>query len=91
MMIHLPMEPTGSGLMTFPGFVQSDQSAAERRAIVEDAIDAVPGAVGFNNHMGSLLTTDPAALGDVIEATPQDFIVLDRRTTAESRLAEVAR
>jgi polysaccharide deacetylase 2 family uncharacterized protein YibQ len=91
MMIHLPMEPTGSGLMTFPGFVQSDQSAAERRAIVEDALDAVPGAVGFNNHMGSLLTTDPAALGDVIEATPPDFIVLDSRTTAESRLAEVAR
>ncbi|MEZ4265204.1 MAG: divergent polysaccharide deacetylase family protein [Myxococcota bacterium] len=91
MLIHLPMEPIERGLMSFPGYVRVDQSEAERRAIVDDAMAAIPGAVGFNNHMGSLLTTDPAALRDVIEATPPDFLVLDSRTTAESRLAEVAR
>jgi polysaccharide deacetylase 2 family uncharacterized protein YibQ len=91
MLIHLPMEPLEAGLMSFPGYIRSDQSSFERRAIMDDAMAAIPSAVGFNNHMGSLLTTDPAALRDVIEATPPDFLVLDSRTTAESRLAEVAR
>lgn len=90
-LIHLPMEPLEHGLMSFPGYVRVDQSSFERRAIIDAAMAAIPSAVGFSNHMGSLLTTDPVALRDVIEATPPDFLVLDSRTTAESRLAAVAR
>ncbi|MCB9727599.1 MAG: divergent polysaccharide deacetylase family protein [Deltaproteobacteria bacterium] len=91
MLIHLPMEPLAPEMMGISGYLREDQGLAERRAIIEDALEAVPGAIGFNNHMGSLLTTDRDVMREVIEAMPPDFLVLDSRTTATSQLARAAR
>ena len=65
----------------------------EYKQRVEAAIDAVPEAVGINNHMGSLLTSDTERmtwLMEIIEAQT-DLYFVDSRTSANSVALHQAR
>lgn len=91
MLVHLPMEPDDPRHMTLPGYVRMADSAARVGELVDQAFEAIPGAVGINNHMGSRLTADRAAVDRVVAALPADAIVLDSRTAPESELTAAAR
>lgn len=90
-MLHLPMaalqpRPLGPGGLTW----DMDQEAF--LATLRDDLAAVPHARGINNHMGSLMTTDPTAMkwlmGEIRLRGGLFFV--DSRTTAESVARRVA-
>lgn len=89
-LIHLPMQPVGDD---DPGnnALVSGQSADEVRSILSWAVSRVPGARGFNNHMGSALTVDEAAM-DVLFAEAEAFglYFLDSLTAPRSAAARIA-
>jgi len=81
---HLPMEPEraenpGAGALT------EAMSAEELRSATERALDAVGGAVGVNNHMGSALSADAVAMAAVLDVVrSRGLFFLDSRTSAAS-------
>jgi len=88
---HLPMEP-GNGANPGPGALTLSMSRRKLRKAVRAALDAVPGAAGVNNHMGSVFTADPRAMETVIKVlAKQEIFFLDSRTSADTLGYQVAR
>ena len=90
--VHLPMEPVG---LEDPGpyALTKSLSARDFRARLVWAFQRVPGAVGFNNHMGSRLTADPAAMAllfSSLEERSGDLVFVDSLTHPRSVAGEVA-
>lgn len=90
---HLPMEPEG-----FPGVSPGDRailtsmSDAEIRAQTVEMLRSIPHAVGVNNHMGSLATTDRRVMANVLAALRDEGVFfVDSRTTARSVGVPLAR
>lgn len=92
MLLHQPMEPReGGGETPGAGVLLTSMSTETLRARVRANLDAVPGAVGVNNHMGSRFTEDTAGLDALMaEIKAHGLFWLDSRTTAGTRGAEVA-
>jgi uncharacterized protein len=96
-MLHLPMEPADpdqmrSGAEADEAFLVRGESPAERRAKLETALSRVPAAVGVNNHMGSALTPDGAAMAEVMEILRhRSLFFLDSRTIATTQGEAAAR
>lgn len=92
-LIHMPMQPQGDA-DPGPDALRPNQSEAEMRALFERAMARVPGARGFNNHMGSALTVDEDAMARLFAATrAHDLYFLDSLTAGNSvagRQAEYA-
>lgn len=87
-MIHLPMEPVRyPQVKPGPGAILSGQQPQEMAALVRDAVRRVPYAVGLNNHMGSRVTQNAAAMRTVCEALDgTGLFVLDSMTHQNSKL-----
>lgn len=90
--VHLPMEPGG---LDDPGpwalsRAHDAQGVAQR---VGWAFDRVPGAAGFNNHMGSGFTSDAQAMARVFAALngSETLIFVDSLTSPRSVAARSAR
>lgn len=85
-LLHQPMEPREeTGKNPGAGVLLTSMDEAELRARVRAGIAAVPGAVGMNNHMGSLFTENAAGVGALMaELREHDLFWLDSRTTAAS-------
>ena len=65
--IHLPMQPKDpANHHPRDQFILTDSSDAEITALLDAALLAVPYAKGVNNHMGSRLTSEPAAMRRVL-------------------------
>lgn len=85
-LLHLPMEPErypherpgyGALFITMP--------AQQRQLAVGLALAELPEAVGVNNHMGSRLTTDEAAMKDIASVlATKGLFFLDSRTSGRS-------
>lgn len=90
--LHLPMQPVGRpGSDPGQGAVTEGLSRDEIRAIVEEDLESVPGAVGLNNHMGSQATTDPVLMRAVLEVTKErGLFFLDSRTTSATVAYDLA-
>jgi hypothetical protein len=89
-LIHLPMQPVGDD-DPGPNALVSGQSAAEVRDTLQWAMAQVPGARGFNNHMGSALTLDEVAMTTLFsEAEALDLYFLDSVTAPRSIAARIA-
>ncbi len=91
LMLHLPMEPTGSA---DPGpqalRVSLDRGEILRRT--KSALDSFDGYVGVNNHMGSRFTADRTAMAPVLgEIARRGLLWLDSRTTPKSAGLAIAR
>ncbi|HYU35406.1 MAG TPA: divergent polysaccharide deacetylase family protein [Thermoanaerobaculia bacterium] len=83
-LLHLPMQPK-NGENPGPGALRVDMDAEQLRAGTEAALAAVPGAVGVNNHMGSLLSEDESAMVPVLQVIAEHgLFFLDSRTSASS-------
>lgn len=88
---HLPMEAVG-GANPGPGALRVSMSDGELLAATRAALDAVPGAIGVNNHMGSAVMADRRALSQVLEVLEdRDLFFLDSRTSAETLGYSLAR
>ena len=87
---HLPMEPKGRET---PGrnAILTSMSDEEITRATRENIEAVPHAVGVNNHMGSLATSDRRVMTSVLRALPSDLYFIDSRTSGGSVAADVAR
>lgn len=90
-LLHLPMDPEG-GEDPGPGALTTQMSKRELAAATAAALAAVPGALGVNNHMGSKLSADRAAMTAILgELRRENRYFLDSRTAAGSVGFEVAR
>ncbi len=89
--VHLPMEPGG---LDDPGpwALSRAHDARAVAARVEWAFARVPGASGFNNHMGSGFTSDARAMARVFEALAgqEALIFVDSLTSPRSVAARSA-
>lgn len=84
-MLHVPMEPNGAFAEPEPHLLRIRQGPAEIQRRLARDLDALPGIVGINNHMGSLFTSDPYALAPVMEElSRRGLLFVDSRTTARS-------
>ncbi|AST91437.1 MULTISPECIES: divergent polysaccharide deacetylase family protein [Sutcliffiella] len=90
--LHLPMEPVkGKRSWLGPGAITTDLSDEEIIKRVNDAIDAVPHAVGINNHMGSKVTSNEHIMRIILTICKErGLYYLDSKTSGKSVVAEVA-
>ena len=88
---HLPMDP-GTGADPGLGALTLDMSRAELRHAVQAALQAVPGARGVNNHMGSRMSEDTRSIEIILKVlSRENLFYLDSRTSAKSQGYKVAR
>lgn len=91
LMLHMPMEPMGDE-NPGPGALLSGQSQREWEEKIDAALTSFDGFIGVNNHMGSLLTTQPdamALLSGILQERGLFFV--DSRTSNKSVAATIAR
>jgi polysaccharide deacetylase 2 family uncharacterized protein YibQ len=92
-LLHLPMEPHGYPQVN-PGrhALLSNMSPPELTAQLQVALQALPMAVGVNNHMGSRLTESSQVMRVVMrELQQRDLFFLDSRTSSHSQAYQIAR
>ncbi|HEX6087121.1 MAG TPA: divergent polysaccharide deacetylase family protein [Thermoanaerobaculia bacterium] len=87
---HLPMEPRG-GETPGRNAILTSMSDDEIARVTRENIQAVPHAVGVNNHMGSRATSDRRVMTSVLRAMPEELYFIDSRTAAGSVAEDVAR
>ncbi|MGG1687942.1 divergent polysaccharide deacetylase family protein [Pseudalkalibacillus sp. NRS-1564] len=90
--VHVPMEPVkGKRSWLGPGAITTDLSNKEIQKRVNEAIEAVPHAVGMNHHMGSKATADERVMRIVLEVCREKGLYyLDSKTTGKSVIPELA-
>ena len=88
--IHLPMAPMGKQpLEKDTLFPYMDE--AEVKRIVDDAVSLVPYAIGVNNHMGSLMTSNFNGMHNVMKAlSHHSMFFLDSKTIGKTQVKNAA-
>lgn len=95
-LLHLPCEPLDpahmrEGAEAQEHFLLAGAPADELQAALQAALDRVPAAVGVNNHMGSRLTGERAAMDALMPVLrARGLFFLDSRTTAHSQALAAA-
>ncbi len=89
-MLHLPMEPRGEA-DPGPQALKSEMTGREFLKALEWNLTRFEGYVGVNNHMGSKLTEDIAAMKTVLGYLEhRDVFFLDSVTTSDSAARQAA-
>lgn len=90
-LVHLPMQDM-SGNDLDPGALQIDMTRQAFFRTLLDNLDAVPGAVGANNHMGSLLTRHPGAMDWLMLGLKSygNLFFIDSLTSTQSVAVKIA-
>lgn len=85
--IHMPMESlTGKKEWVGDKAVTTTMTDDEIKNRVLEGLNAVPNAVGINNHMGSKIMEDERSISAVIEeAAEKGLIFIDSKTTPNSK------
>ncbi|MEO8558381.1 MAG: divergent polysaccharide deacetylase family protein [Rhodospirillales bacterium] len=90
LMVHIPMEPSGSA-DPGPNALKISMDEQELRRRLQEALSQFDGFVGVNNHMGSRFTATRASMEVVLsELKKRGLLFLDSRTTAQSLGAQIA-
>lgn len=90
LILHQPMEAL-NGLDPGPQALYRSMAEDEIRAAVRRNLRELGGAVGMNNHMGSLATQDPRLMGIVLdEARRAGIFFLDSVTIGDTVVRTVA-
>lgn len=83
--LHAPMANLHH-LKLGPGALTPGQSKQELQATLRRDLDAVPEAIGINNHMGSLMTQRAESMAWVMEvARTRGLFFIDSRTTPQTQ------
>ena len=89
LLIHLPMEPRGNA-DPGPGALMVDMDQMEIKKRLARALYVFPGAIGVNNHMGSLFTADQRVMSIVLtQIKSSGQLFLDSLTTSNSLVAQL--
>lgn len=90
-LVHLPMQAAADRSEEAPG-VTLDMSREQLRVTIDEAIAAVPFAIGFNNHRGSLITRHPGHMRWLMEelGLRERMFFVDSYTTHHSVALQVA-
>jgi polysaccharide deacetylase 2 family uncharacterized protein YibQ len=89
-LLHLPMEPAGAK-DPGPGALRLGMTPEQLRQSTLAALQAVPGASGVNNHMGSGLSADEPSMTTILGLlSSRGLFFLDSRTSAQSVAYRVA-
>ncbi|MDH4185313.1 MAG: divergent polysaccharide deacetylase family protein [Nitrospinota bacterium] len=90
-MLHLPMEPRGKE-NPGPGALLAAQGSAEIMRLFAEDMEWVPGAVGVNNHMGSLLTEREEVMAPLMEQMRErGLFFVDSMTSSATVAYQTAR
>lgn len=91
-MLHLPMQAEG-GRKLGPGGLTESLSEAKFITVLNNSINAIPFARGFNNHMGSQLTKNQLLMQRLMHqvAANNNLFFVDSKTTSLSVAFDVAR
>ncbi len=90
--LHQPMQAVNLSYDPGPGAIRQGMNGDEIRAIVRKNLDEVGPVKGLNNHEGSLITSDPVAMGAVLDvARERGIYFLDSRTIANTAAPAVAK
>lgn len=88
--LHLPMQPQGNE-NPGPGAITTDLDTEEIIATLTFNLSTVPYAIGMNNHMGSLATTDERVVAIILNYCKEhDLFFLDSKTTPHSVITKLA-
>jgi len=89
LLIHLPMEPRGDA-NPGPGALMINMDQAEIKKRLASALNAFPGAIGANNHMGSRFTSDYKSMSIVLNHLKvSGKLFLDSLTAPDSKAMEL--
>ncbi len=93
LMLHLPMEPTQYPQVNpGPGALLAAMTPDALLAQLQKDLDAVPGIVGVNNHMGSRLTASAEKMRQVFTVLKKEgLFFIDSRTSPDSKCEVSAR
>ncbi len=84
-LIHLPLEPVNSTIDPGPGVLRLSMDFDSMLQMLRKDLDAVPGAIGVNNHMGSKFTTSKRGMELILtEIKHRGLFFVDSRTTHDS-------
>ena len=84
-LIHLPLEPVNSAIDPGPGVLRLSMDFDSMLQILRKDLDAVPGAIGVNNHMGSKFTTSKKGMELILtEIKRRGLFFVDSKTTHDS-------
>ncbi|NOQ46072.1 MAG: hypothetical protein GQ559_05290, partial [Desulfobulbaceae bacterium] len=90
-LVHLPMEAQDPSWNLGPGALYLSDTPEKIAATTLENINAVPHAIGANNHMGSRFTEERQAMRVVLaELKKQGLFFIDSYTTAKSTGMEEA-
>ncbi|HEX2953066.1 MAG TPA: divergent polysaccharide deacetylase family protein [Bacillota bacterium] len=91
-LLHQPLEPLNMGRNNpGPGFISGTESEDRIRKEFAANLSQIPGAVGFNNHMGSAGTQDKRLMGILMsEAKKDGLFFIDSRSIANTIGEETA-
>lgn len=88
--LHQPME-NGAGMSIGPGGLYSGMPAAELQQVLRSNLDSLEHISGLNNHMGSRLTAERAAMDQVMQVLRErGLFFIDSRTTHLTQAAFAA-
>lgn len=91
LMIHMPMQPVDPKLDLGSIALREGMSASDFDAMMDKAFHSFSGYIGLNNHMGSLLTQDNAAMARLMAILKlRRLLFVDSRTTPKSVAARAA-
>ena len=91
-LVHLPLEPKNGAIDPGPGVLRIDMDFNTTIETLKKDLDAVPGATGVNNHMGSKYTENEKAMEIVLsEIRRRHMFFVDSRTSAKTRAFSIAR
>jgi uncharacterized protein len=89
--MHLPMEALSRPDLLGPGALLASMGKPDLQKTVMSSASSVPFMVGFNNHMGSLLTQDEEKMTWVMESAKQmGWYFLDSKTSESSVAQDIA-
>ncbi|MEH6452952.1 MAG: divergent polysaccharide deacetylase family protein [Psychromonas sp.] len=90
-LVHIPMQAVANNQKLGKGALMLDMQEQQFKAELQRSLDHLPNALGINNHMGSLLTTQQLHMNWTMQVLKkQRLLFLDSRTTANTIAAITA-
>ena len=90
-LLHLPLEPMDPKANPGPGALSTAMDPEAMKARFHDDLQAVPKAIGVNNHMGSRFTANPQAMRTLLALVrTRNLFFLDSVTASDSVAYDLA-
>ena len=90
-LLHLPLEPMDPKANPGPGALTTAMDPETMKTIFREDLQAVPKAIGINNHMGSRFTANPQAMRPLLALVrSRNLFFLDSVTASQSVAYDLA-